>query len=349
MNMIKRYIVWFVVLIFVASLLAYTMTYTVRFTESAVVTRFGKALVEEDGSNPKGEPGAHLKWFYPVDSVTKYDTRMRFLQARSETQQTADNFQIVIEGFATYRVSDPLSFYRRFSSAGPRAIDHFREAEGLLRSRLRSALGETSKYRMDELFDPTVGGSKLGQLEDTVLQLMSGGIGDEGSVRAGESLADYGIEVTMVGIDRLVLPELTTKSVMDRMEGNRNRLASEYTSEGAAIAQTIKASAEADAERIRAFAQSRAKEIIAQGEQEAAIYLAEQQEHPELAIYLQNLELMRDALARKVTLVLSTDTFGMQLFNPGVAEKLSRGELPVRIPTADELDITSAIDGEGSP
>ena len=346
MNMIKRYIVWFVVLIFVGAMLAYTMTYTVRFTESAVVTRFGKAVVGSDGSNPKGEPGAHLKWFYPVDSVTKYDTRMRFLQARSETQQTADNFQIVIEGFATYRVSDPLSFYRRFSSAGPRAIDHFREAEGLLRSRLRSALGETSKYQMDELFNPTVGGSKLGQLENTVLELMSGGIGGEGGVRSGEALADYGIEVTMVGIDRVVLPETTTKAVMDRMGGNRNRLASEYTSEGAALAQAIKASANADAERIRAFAQSRAKEIIAQGEQEAAQYLAQQNTHPELAIFLQNLELMRDALARKVTLVLSTDTFGLQMFNPGTAKGLDRGELPVHIPTADELDV-SAVDGGG--
>jgi modulator of FtsH protease HflC len=348
-NMIKRYIVWFVVLIFIGAMLAYTMTYTVRFTESAVVTRFGKAVVEKDGSNPKGRPGAHFKWFYPVDSVTKYDTRMRFLQARSETQQTADNFQIVIEGFATYRVSDPLSFYRRFSSAGPRAIDHFREAEGLLRSRLRSALGETSKYRMEELFDPTVGGSKLGQLESTVLELMAGGVGRDGGTRAGEALADYGIEVTMVGIDRVVLPELTTKSVMDRMEGNRSRLASKYTAEGAALAQTIRASANASAERIRAFAQSRAKEIIAQGEQEAAQYLAQQNTHPELAIFLQNLELMRDALARKVTLVLSTDTFGMQLFNPGVADELGRGEFPVGIPSPGDMDVTSVSGGEDSP
>lgn len=347
MNIIKRYIVWIVVALFLIAMLGYSITYTVRFTESAVVTRFGKAVVGADNSNPKGEPGLHFKWFYPIDSVTKYDTRMRFFEARSETQQTADNFQIVIGGFATYRVSDPLKFYRRFSSAGPRAVDHFGAAEDLLRSRLRSGLGETSRYRMSELFDPTVGGSKLGELEASVLAMTAGG-GDEARGGTGEPLSEYGMEVVMVGIDRVVLPEGTTQEVMNRMGVNRTRLAQEYTSEGAAVSQTIRASAEADAQRIRAFAQSRAKEIIAQGEQEAAVYLGEQDTYPELAVFLQNLELMREVLARKVTLVLSTSDFGMQYFNPGVAQLLRRGEFPPSAAPAD-TGVTSVGEGGDRP
>jgi len=346
--MIKRYTVWIVVLLFVVAMLAYTMSYTVRFTERAVVTRFGKAVVNEDGSNPKGDPGQHFKWFYPIDSVTKYDTRTRFLQTRSETQQTKDDNQIIIQGFATYKVTNPLEFYRKFSSAGPRATDHYRAAEELLRSQLRSALGETSKYRMDELFNPTVEGSKIGQLEDTVLQIMSGTIGEESGTSASQTPADYGVEVTMVGIDRVVLPEVTTQQVMDRMGVTRGKLASRYTSEGIAIAQTIQATAEADAQRIRAFARSRAKEIIAQGEMEAAQYLAMQDTYPELAIFLQNLEMMRDVLARKVTLVLSTDSFGMQLFNPATADALQNGQFPVTFPDND-ASADASSEGEDRP
>ena len=51
----------------------------------------------------------------------------------------------------TYRISEPLKFFQTFSSAGDRAKDHYRKAEDdVLRDLLRSALGETSRYRLDE-------------------------------------------------------------------------------------------------------------------------------------------------------------------------------------------------------
>jgi len=331
----KRFVLWTVAGLFVLALLAFASSYSVRFTEAAVVTTFGKASGE--GSN-RSEPGLHFKWPYPIQSVTKYDTRVRLLQARSETQQTADDFQLIVEGFATYRVSDPLAFYRRFSNAGSRPIDHFRAAEVMLSSRLRAALGETSKYRMDDLFVERVGGSRLPELEQDVLRLMSG------ESDAGESLDAYGIEVTLVGIDRIVLPEQTTETVMNRMAANRDRLASQYTSEGQAIARTIQASAQADAQRIRAFAESRAKEIIARGEQEAAQFLRQQQTHPELAVFIQNLEMMRDVLAKRVTLVLSVKDFGLNLFSPAALRDIGEGEVPIDF---DKLDDGLSNAGEG--
>ncbi len=337
----KKLILWAVAALFIAAVLSFAVTYSVRFTESAVVTTFGKA---SEASN-RSEPGLHFKWPYPIQSVTKYDTRERFIQARSETQQTADNFQIVVEGFATYRVSDPLAFYRRFSSAagGNRPIDHFREAENLLRSRLRAALGETSKFRMGELFVDQAGASRLPELEAMILSQMSG------QSESGESLAAYGLSVTMVGIDRIVLPEATTQAVMDKMAANRLRLAGQYTAEGQAVATTIRSKANADAQRIRAFAQSRAKEIIARGEQEAAQFLREQNDYPELAVFIQNIEMMRNVLAKKLTLVLSSSDFGINLFSPDALRDLEEGELPVRLnnlPSGEMSDVTS--DGAGA-
>src|SRR5688500_4082532 len=124
------------------------MTYTVRFTENAVLTTFGKA-----GENAqKTQPGLKFKWPDPIQSVTKYDTRSGFRQTQSETQQTADSRQLVVEAFCTWKVADPLLFFQRFSNAGDRSADHYRKAEEVLRGSLRSAMGETSKYRMDELF-----------------------------------------------------------------------------------------------------------------------------------------------------------------------------------------------------
>ena len=54
----------------------------------------------------------------PLIEVKVYDTRARLLQLPGETQQTADDRQIVLEAFVTWSVADPLVFYQRFGGAG---------------------------------------------------------------------------------------------------------------------------------------------------------------------------------------------------------------------------------------
>ncbi|MEZ6165082.1 MAG: SPFH domain-containing protein [Phycisphaerales bacterium] len=301
--------------IFILILIAFSTTYTVRFTEIAVKTTFGSASEQ----SIVDEPGLHWKLPYPFQSVTKYDKRTRIVQTRSETVQTADDFQIIVESYLFYRVSDPLKFFRSFSNAGDRAQDHYAKAENdVLRDLLRSALGETSKYRMEDLFTSQQGASVIPQLEQSVgEQLVQGGSG-------GQSLDDYGISIESVGIDRIVLPEETTAAVINRMGANRDRLAERYESEGRSQARAINAEASSNAERIRAFAQRRADEILAKGEEEAAPYLAQQNINPELAVFIQNIKLMREAMAKKFTLIFSTSDYGMQLFDPEII-KLSNG------------------------
>jgi membrane protease subunit HflC len=317
--MINRLLVPIFALVFVLALVAFACTYTVRFTETAVRTTFGAA----DEGSVKESPGLYFKAPYPFQSVTKYDKRVQLVQTRSETQLTSDDFQVVVEGYATYRVSDPLLFFRSFSSAGDRAVDHFRKAENdVLRDRLRSALGETSKYSMDDLFTPNRGESKLPELEQRVLsQLQQGGVG-------GVPLEQYGIEVVSVGIDRVVLPQDTTDKVMQRMGAARDRLAQRLESEGQAIATAIEAEARAKADKIRAFAQRRAADIRARGELEAVPFLAQQRENEDLAVFLRSVDFMRDSAAKRFTLVLSSSDFGLGVFSPDVLDELRAGQIP---------------------
>ena len=328
MNIFKSLTFWFFVVTFVLIIVLFSASFTVRFTETAVKTTFGSA--NEDSIIT--EPGLKIKWPYPIQSVTKYDKRMRIVQTRSETVQTADDFQIIVEGYLSYRVTDPLKFFRSFSNAGDRAQDHFAKAENdILRDLLRSALGETSKYEMEDLFTSQSGASVIPQLEESVFGLLvQGGSG-------GQPLNDYGIEISNVGIDRIVLPEETTTAVINRMGANRDRLAERYESEGRSQARAIEAEAASQAERIRAFAQRRADEILAKGEQEAAPYLAQQNINPELAVFIQNIKLMREAMAKKFTLIFSTSDYGMQLFDPEVLKK-SQGEIPAPKPQNDQSD-----------
>lgn len=329
-----RFISVTILVVFVVSIVAFSTTFTVRFTESAVKTRFGKA-----GDNSViTEPGIKLKWPFPVESVTKYDTRTRIVQARSETQQTADDFQVIVEAFLTYKVADPLKFFRSFSNAGDRPIDHYTKAENsVLQDLLRSALGETSKFSITDLYSAESSNSALPELEARVLaQLVEGGEG-------GNPLSDYGITVTFVGIDRIVLPEDTTDAVITRMGANRDRLAERYESEGRSQARAIEAKARSDADKIRAFARRRADEIIAKGEAEAAPYLAQQNVNPELAVFIQNIRLMRESMAKKFTLIFSTSDYGMQLFDPNIL-KNTQGQLPVPQQGSDSF---ASSDSEG--
>lgn len=312
----QRALMLIVTIVFLFALLSFTVTYSVRFTEAAVVTTFGGA---SEGSI-KTTPGLKFKLPYPIQEVTTYDTRTRFLQLRSETQQTADDRQIIVEAFCTWRVSNPLRFFQSFSNAGSRAVDHYRQGQRALESNLRSAVAETSKFRMDELFTPVPGASRLPALEENIKAKLVE------TQSAGRSLADYGIEVVDVGISRVELPETTTTAVIERMRANRTRLVKELEGRGEAMANTIVSSAETTADRIMKFTEARASMIRAEGDREAAKFTRQMASSPELAVFLSNLDFIRSTLSKRTTLVLSTDTPGFGIFDIGA------GGEPGRIP-----------------
>lgn len=314
----QRLIIFLLTVLFLLALLSFAVTYTVRFTETAVLTTFGRA---GDGSI-QTEPGLKFKFPYPVQTVTKYDGRTRYLEAALETQQTADDRLIIIKAFTAWRVENPDAFFRNFSDAGDRAEDHFRKAESIIRSNLRAALAETSSFRMDELLAPDAGQTRLPELEQRIAAALTAAQQD------GSTLADAGIGIELVGISQLRLAESTTRAVIARMSENRDRLAEELTSQGNARADAIRAKAEAQAARIRAFAERRAAEIRALGDQEAAQFLAQMNENPELAVFLRELDFMRSALARRATFVWPSTMPGMGLLRPDALDAAAEGQLP---------------------
>ncbi|MCC6677782.1 MAG: hypothetical protein IT436_11605 [Phycisphaerales bacterium] len=297
----RRLVLIVITAVFLAALLSFTVTYTVRFTEAAVLTTFGKAGPED----VKKDAGLRFKWPYPIQSVTKYDTRLRILQARSETQQTADDRQIIVEAFCTWRVTDPLKFFQRFSNAGERSVDHYRSAEESLRKSLSSALASTSKFRLSELFTPDPAGTKLGDLEGQVLATMN-----TGGEQAG-TLANWGLEVMDVGVSRIVLPEATTTAVFDAMGQTRDKLAKELESKGASVAQTIRSTAESNARKIETFAQTLAQEIKSRGDNEAAEYIKKLDSNPQLAVFLRKMEFFKDVMSKRATFVMTASELGL--------------------------------------
>jgi modulator of FtsH protease HflC len=229
----------------------------------------------------------------------------------------------VVEPFATWRVNDPLKFFRRFSNAGDRAEDHYRQAESTIESALRSAMGTVSKYTMDEMFSTAAGGTKLEELEGRMLAALQS-TSDQGGLTLGE----FGITVETVGLMRIVLPQETTKAVFQRMQAYRERIAKETEARGNAEAQAIRSAAENNAKRIQDFADRLAEEIRTLGDQESKEYIAAMNVKPELAKLQLTLDFLREAYAKKTTMVLSGSTPGVGLLFPDALAGLKDGEIP---------------------
>lgn len=301
----------------VLAILAFMTTYTVRFTEKAVVTTFGRA----DESSVKSEAGLGIKWPYPIQSVITYDTRARFTETKSETIATADNRQVILQTYLIWKVSNPLEFFRSYGNAGAREIDHVRQAEETLRAKLRSSLAETSRFKLTDLLNTSQNASKLGELEDLLLKSLTSGTG-------GGSLASSGITAVSVGIESMELPQSATESVFKSMQATQQKIAGAEAQRGETEAATIKAKADGDAKKIMAFADRLAEVIRGQGQKESAEYLAMQKEDPRLAVFLQNLRFLRDATSKRTTLVLPLSMAGFQLLDTRVQAPLGKGVIP---------------------
>lgn len=335
--------------------LVYMMSFTVRFTEAAVVTTLGRVT---DASVVR-EPGMRFKWPAPIQSVTLYDTRARFLSSKSETQQTADDRQIIVETFVTWKVSDPLVFNRRFNRSGSGAVDHFRSAEKVLSDMLRSAMSEVSRYRLSELFTPKLGDSKLPALERDIMARLKRGTPvaaaeatDAKPATAGatsDTIESYGVEVLMVGINKVVLPESTTNQVFERMRATMEARASRAESEGAAADAQIRSAADSDAKRIEAFARVKAETIKNKGEIEAGKWLEAMKIDPEFAAFLERIRLLREGFGKKVMLVLPTSMFGPDIFDPATFKGLMDRK-PETMPVAPSTQVKPApVEGSSVP
>ena len=122
----------------------------------------------------------------------------------------------------------------------------------------------------------------------------------------GPVLAEYGIEIKTLGIKQLKVSEDVTKKVFERMKAERQGRTDAITSEGEAIATQIRADANKKRDVLLDAAEGRAKEIRGQGDADAARYYEMLKADEKLAIFLRNLEALKQILRERTTIVIPT-------------------------------------------
>jgi modulator of FtsH protease HflC len=294
----------FVVLI-VAVLLLYLVCFQVRETESALVTTFGKP------AKAITTPGLNFKWPAPIQSVYKFDSRLRVYESVIEETTTRGGEPIVVTTYIVWKIAEPLKFFEAVGN-DQRAQDHLANQ---LRDKRNAIIGQ---HYFNEFVNSDPNKIRFAAIEDQIKQELTGPV-----------LISYGIEIKDVGIKQLGISEKVTQAVFDRMRADRKRKTEATIAAGAAEAMRIRSDAESKRTELLVTAQARAKAIRGQGDAEAAQYYKQLEEDPELAIFLRQTDALKKILKERSTVVLSAESEPFKLLRemPNIApsEKVSGG------------------------
>ena len=231
MHLTKTYYKAFAVVALV--LLVWLTFFSVRETEFALITQFGKPV------RTATDAGLHVKWFF--QSATYFDRRLRVYDPRPSEFLTRDKKNLVIESYVAWRIRDPKHFVETVGdpvSAEMRLHD-------IVWSGLSAVLGT---HDLDSIVAPTAASV---QAEGFLDQLTA--------ATGSAALSQYGIEIVDVRIKRLNLPEQNKQSVYARMRAERERIARQYRAEGEEQALRIRADADRQRDEILSAAYKEAE------------------------------------------------------------------------------------------
>jgi len=260
----------------------------VRTGDAVVVTRLGAPV------RVVAAPG--LTWILPapLERVLRINCRLRTTATGSHEVLTKDGLSLVVQVYAAWRISADAGTVLRYVRATGGDGD---SAANQLRTLLNSALETVSgRFQLSDLVNTDPAQVRLVDYEELVRNRVA--------TAAGPTL---GIEVVQVGIERLLLPEVTLQATVARMAEERRVVAEERQAAGRRAAAAITAQADKDARITRAGAEQEASQIEANAKAVAAdIYGRAYSADPDLYVWLRTLDALTTTLAGNARLVLST-------------------------------------------
>ncbi len=279
------------VLVVIFALLLFV--FQVRQSETAVVTTFGKPVRNIT------EPGAYLKWPWPVQRVYVFDDRIQNFEDKFNETLTADQNNLITSVYVGWQISDASAFLNHFRGGSVPA------AQAMLETMLRSAnLNVVGKHPLSDFVNADPKALKFDAIENEI----------ERAVQDQLRTNECGIRLEFLGLKRFGLPESVTQTVFDRMKNERQVLISHEQYEGEAQAQKIKAAADRQAAETIADADAAATRIRGEGEAEAAKTLPIFQLNPELANFVLRIDALQQSLNQKTTLIFDERTPPFDLF-----------------------------------
>ncbi|HQZ55641.1 MAG: protease modulator HflC [Ottowia sp.] len=227
------------------------------------------------------EPGLNFKLPPPMQNVTYIDKRLLTLDSMdTEPVLTAEKQRVVIDWYVRWRITDPQAYIRNVG--------------------LDESAGATQLNRVvRNAFQEEINRRTVRELISTKRETLMADVKREVS-EAVKGAKPWGIDIIDVRITRADYVESITESVYRRMQAERQRVANELRSTGAAEGEQIRANADRQREVTVADAYRDAEKVRGEGDAQAnRIYGEAFGRDPQFAEFYRSLDAYKASIGKK--------------------------------------------------
>lgn len=260
-------------------------SFTVSEREYVILTQFGKPT---DTVKTAG-----FEWKRPgfLETVNRIDRRIHTFTTQPIQLLLGDKNPIVLTSYICWRVREPLLFFQSLVNADIAT----QKLGDMVNSQLGNALGD---FKLGNIINTDPSEVKLKILEQRIVENINTGAQEK-----------YGIEVVQVGIRRIAYPTVVADAVYNRMRSEREKEALKFRAQGMEEATKIKAKADREVTEILAEAYKQAEILKGEGDQKALkVYATAYGKDKSFFEFTKSMEMYKDILSQKSTLVISTDS-----------------------------------------
>ena len=267
-----------------------SMLFVVDQRQFGVVYQFGEA------QKIIVDPGLNWKLPAPIQTVSYVDKRLLTLESReNEPLLTAEKQRVLVEWYLRWRISDPLEYIRNVGldeSAGSLQLNRV----------MRDAVQEEINRRtVKEL---------IAAQRETLMADVKAAV-----IKAVHRGNPWGIDIVDVRITRADYVASITESVYRRMQAERQRVANELRSTGAAEGEQIRAEADRQVEVTIADAYRGAQKTRGEGDGVAnRTYAKAFERDPDFAEFYRSLNAYKESVGQPGDLLV-IDPKSSEFFN----------------------------------
>ena len=227
------------------------------------------------------DPGLNFKLPPPFQNVSYIDKRLLTLDSMdTEPMLTAEKQRVVIDWYVRWRITDPGAYIRNVGldeSAGAMQLNRV----------VRNAFQEEINRRTVRELISTRRETLMADVKREVTEAVKGE-------------KPWGMDIVDVRITRADYVESITESVYRRMQAERQRVANELRSTGAAEGEQIRADADRQREVTVANAYREAEKVRGQGDAEAnRVYGEAFGKDPQFAEFYRSLDAYKASIGHK--------------------------------------------------
>jgi len=257
-------------------LVAATSLFTITEAQIALRTEFG-AIVGLDYS-----PGLHMKW--PWDQVVKFDRRILSLTYTGETFLTNDNRGLIVDFYVKWRVKDASRYFQATGGEEEQAGERLAE---IVKDGIKSVVAQRTLEQIVSSERAAVTGDMFGQ--------------------ASRSVANLGIELVDVRVQRIDLPDDVSARVYESMKQNFAKKAALSRGEGQSASARIRATAERERTEILANAERDALRVRGDADALATqTYAKAYSKNPEFYAFYRSLQAYERSIGKDGDLLVVT-------------------------------------------